>query len=138
MNLKWKYAKSEVAKQYYDLMTDEHRDIIDTEYTDINKINNYQTINFTIHNQDNEIVAFISIFVNENTTSIKRIYVKEEFRLKGYARNIIEKIIDTRELHEDTFKAKVYSYDGYMLFKNLGFNVYDIGDNGEFYFKKYV
>lgn len=76
--------------------------------------------------EDNIPIATIAIRkIDESTCEIKRLYIKPDYRGKGYARILIESILDRAKRLEFSYahlttKPAVMGI-AYQLYKNLGF-----------------
>ncbi len=107
----------------------------DTTHKDLFDIKNYFDKFFVIR-VNNEVVGTIGIKMEENKVAgIKRLYLKEEHRGKGWGRALLEKALlfskeagaekaQLRTTERNTQALKIYNKNGFKEFKREGIYIY--------------
>lgn len=107
----------------------------DTTHKDLFDIKNYFDKFFVIR-VNNEVVGTIGVKMEENKVAgIKRLYLKEEHRGKGWGRALLEKALlfskeagaekaQLRTTERNTQALKIYNKNGFKEFKREGIYIY--------------
>lgn len=76
---------------------------------------------FYIKNEDGKIVGFLSYIDGEDDVYIRRIFIKPEFRKKGYCSDALRQMIDKCKSENKTLSGDVYGDNPAMnVYEKLG------------------
>lgn len=86
-----------------------------------------------------KVIGYISaeVLADNSFIRIRRIFIEEEFRRNKYATTMVIDFLHEKGKFENIdVYTEIYLLDGYKLFRNMGFEIYDIGRNGKLYMKQ--
>ena len=102
----------------------EHNKYDKVRQLDVSNVNNVTYKNneqcFHIYTND-ELVGFISYIDNSEDVYIRRIFIKPEFRKKGYCSDVLRQMIDRCKFEKKTLSGDVYGDNPAMnVYEKLG------------------
>lgn len=107
------------------------------ETNDISYLNTLSSYNITlnafshilIYAKDNEILGFLDYSKMYENMEINYIYVKEEYRKKGVATELLNYMITTNNFNNITLEVNIKNLNAINLYKKFDFKIINIRKN---------
>lgn len=107
------------------------------ETNDISYLNTLSSYNITfnafshilIYVKDNEILGFLDYSKMYENMEINYIYVKEEYRKKGVATELLNYMITTNNFNNITLEVNIKNLNAINLYKKFDFKIINIRKN---------
>lgn len=107
------------------------------ETNDISYLNTLSSYNITlnafsyilIYVKDNEILGFLDYSKMYENMEINYIYVKEEYRKKGIATELLNYMITTNNFNNITLEVNIKNLNAINLYKKFDFKIINIRKN---------